>query len=116
MMKPDIKQLMEQAQKMQQNMQKAQQELAAMLITGQAGGGLVKVVMNGRHEAKSCHIDYSLMDDDKDVLEDLIVAAINDAVNQIEKRSQEKIVDLTSGLELPAEFKIPGADDSGRDN
>ncbi len=106
-MKPELKQLMEQAQKMQKNMQNAQQELAQLTVIGQSGGGLVKVYMSGRHEAKKCEIDYSLMDDDKEVLEDLIVAAINDASNQIEKKSQEKIVNLTSGLELPPEFQAP---------
>ena len=111
-MKPDLKQLMEQAQKMQQNMQNAQQELSNMLVTGVAGGGLVKVKMTGRHLCKGVEVDYTLMDDDKDVLEDLVAAAINDAVQQIEKRSQEKIVDLTSGMQLPPDFQAPGGDDN----
>ncbi len=105
-MKPDFKQLMEQAQKMQQNMQNAQKELASMVVIGQSGGGLVKIHLNGRHEAKKCEIASSLLDD-KEVLEDLIVAAINDANNQVEKKSQEKIANLTSGLQLPADFQMP---------
>jgi hypothetical protein len=104
---PDLKQLMEQAQKMQQNMQKAQQELAEMVVVGEAGNGMVKIWMSGRHEAKKCQIDLSLMDDDKDILEDLVVAAINSATNQIEKKSQEKIINLTQGLQLPPDMQLP---------
>ena len=106
-MKPDLKKLMEQAQVMQKNMQNAQQELAQMTVTGEAGGGLVKVTLNGRHEAKKVHIDFTLMDEDKEVLEDLVAAAINDAVHRVDKESQKKIANLTAGLQLPTEFQIP---------
>ncbi len=106
-MQPDLKQLLEQAQEMQKNMQEAQQELANTSVTGESGGGLVKVVMNGRHEANKVELDITLMDEDKDVIEDLIAAAINDAVNQVEKRSQEKIADLTAGLKMPEVFDTP---------
>lgn len=104
-MQPNLKTLMEQAQKMQQNMQQAQAELAQMLIIGEAGGGLVKIHFNGRHEAKRVDIDASLMKEDKDVLEDLIAATINDAAHKIEKRSQEKIMNLTSSMQLPPELQ-----------
>ena len=109
-MKPDLKQLLEQAQKMQKNMQDAQQRLASLVIRGESGGGLVKIDMTGRHEAKRVHIDFSLMDDDKDVLEDLVAAAINDAVHKIEKKSQEEIMNLTAGLQLPPDLQLPPGD------
>lgn len=106
-MKPDLKKLMEQAQLMQKNMQNAQQELMNMTVTGEAGGGLVKVTMNGRHEAKNVFVDVTMMNEEKAVLEDLIAAAINDAVHRIDKESQRKIAGLTAGLKLPPEFQMP---------
>ena len=106
-MKGGLGNLMKQAQAMQANLQKAQEELAKMEITGQAGGGLVTVVMTGRHDVKRISIDDSLLSDDKDMLEDLIAAAINDAVRAVEKKSQETMSGLTSGLPLPDGFKMP---------
>jgi len=106
-MKGGIGNLMKQAQEMQANMEKAQEELANMEVTGQAGGGMVSVVMTGRHDVKRVSIDDSLVGDDKDMLEDLIAAAVNDAVRQVEKVSSEKMSGLTSGLGLPGGFKLP---------
>jgi len=107
MMKGGIGNLMKQAQKMQEDMQKAQAELANLEVTGQAGGGMVSVVMTGRHDVKRVNIDPSLMKDDKDMLEDLFAAAVNDAVRQIEKRSQERMAGMTAGMSLPPGFKMP---------
>lgn len=106
-MKGGIGGLMKQAQKMQEDMQKAQAELAEMEVEGQAGGGMVKVTMNGRHELRRVNIDDSLMQDDKDMLEDLIAAAVNDAVRRIEQTTTEKMSGLTSGMNLPAGMKLP---------
>jgi hypothetical protein len=99
--------LMKQAQKMQEDMQKAQAEIAKMEVEGQSGGGMVKVIMNGRHELRSVKIDDSLMADDKDMLEDLIAAAVNDAVRRIEQESSSKMSGLTAGLNLPGGMKLP---------
>lgn len=107
MMKGGIGNLMKQAQKMQEDMQKAQEELANLEVTGQAGGGMVSVVMTGRYDVKRVTIDPSLMKDDKDMLEDLFAAAVNDAVRQIEKRSQERMAGMTAGMSLPPGFKMP---------
>ncbi len=107
MMKGGIGNLMKQAQKMQEDMQKAQAELANLEVTGQAGGGMVSVVMTGRHDVKRVSIDPSLMKDDKDMLEDLFAAAVNDAVRQVEKRSQERMAGMTAGMNLPPGFKMP---------
>lgn len=107
MMKGGLGNLMKQAQKMQENMQKAQEELANMEVTGQAGGGMVSVVMTGRHDVKRVSIDPSLMKDDKEMLEDLLAAAVNDAVRQVEKRSQERMAGMTAGMGLPPGFKMP---------
>jgi len=98
---------MKQAQQMQANMQKMQEEVAKMEVTGQSGGGMVTVVMTGKHDIKRVNIDDSLMGDDKDMLEDLIAAAVNDAVRQVEKESQERFSGMTDGLNLPAGFKMP---------
>ena len=98
---------MKQAQKMQEDMQKAQEELANMEVTGQSGGGMVKVVMTGRHDVKQVEIDKSLMGDDKEMLEDLLAAAVNDAVRQVEKTSQEKMSGMTAGMNVPAGMKLP---------
>lgn len=107
MMKGGLGNLMKQAQKMQENLQKAQEELATMEITGEAGGGLVAVVMTGRHEVRRVSIDDSLLGDDKDMLEDLVAAAINDAVHKVERTSQEKLSGMTAGMGLPPGFKLP---------
>jgi DNA-binding YbaB/EbfC family protein len=106
-MKGGLGNLMKQAQKMQEDMQRVQEELANMEVTGQAGGGMVKVVMTGRHDLKRVSIDDSLMSDDKEMLEDLVAAAVNDAVRQLEQVSQEKMGGLTSGMNLPGGMKLP---------
>ena len=106
-MKGGIGSLMKQAQKMQENMQKMQEEVAQLEVEGQSGGGMVKVVMTGRHDVKRVSIDDSLMGDDKDMLEDLIAAAVNDAVRQVEKTSQDKMSSVTGGMDLPPGFKMP---------
>jgi DNA-binding YbaB/EbfC family protein len=102
----NIGNLMKQAQKLQADMQKAQEELARMEVTGQAGGGMVSVIMTGRHDVKRVSIDPSLMTDDKEMLEDLIAAAVNDAVKQLEQTSQDRMSGLTSGFNIPG-FKMP---------
>jgi len=107
MMKGGLGNLMKQAQKMQENLQKAQEELANMEVTGEAGGGLVAVVMSGRHEVRRISIDDSLLGDDKDMLEDLVAAAINDAVHKVERTSKEKFSGMTAGMGLPEGFKLP---------
>jgi len=107
MMKGQLAGLMKQAQQMQENLKKAQAEIAAMEVEGQAGAGMVKVTMTGRHDVKRVSIDPSLMGDDKDMLEDLIAAAINDAVRRVESMTQEKMGGLTSGFGLPPGMKLP---------
>jgi DNA-binding YbaB/EbfC family protein len=107
MMKGQLSGLMKQAQQMQENLKKAQEEIAGMEVEGQAGAGMVKVVMTGRHDIKRVSIDPSLMSDDKEMLEDLIAAAVNDAVRRVEAATQEKMGGLTSGLELPPGMKLP---------
>lgn len=106
-MKGGLGDLMKQAQQMQANLQKAQEELARLEVTGQAGGGMVKVVMTGRHDLKRVTIDPSLMQEDKEMLEDLMAAAVNDAVRQLEKSTQEKMASLAGGMGLPPGFKLP---------
>jgi DNA-binding YbaB/EbfC family protein len=106
-MKGGIGNLMKQAQQMQANMQKMQEEVANMEVEGQAGGGLVKVTMTGRHDVKRVSIDDSVLKDDKEMLEDLIAAAMNDAVRQLEKVSQEKMSSITAGFNLPPGMKLP---------
>ena len=96
--------LMKEAQKMQQEMQKAQQQLSELVVTGESGGGLVKITMNGRHNALKAEINKSLLEKDVDMLEDLILAAINNAVNKVEVASKEKITKLTAGLNIPTDF------------
>jgi len=99
--------MMKQAQEMQANMQKMQEELANAEVTGQSGAGLISVVMTGRHDVKSLSIDDSLMLEDKEVLEDLIAAAVNDAVRKVEAANKEKLGDLTAGIPMPPGFKMP---------
>ncbi len=101
-MKGGMGNLMKQAQQMQANLEKAQQELAQTEFTGQSGGGMVKVIITGKHDAKRISIEDALLEDDKEMLEDLIVAAINDAVRQVDQKSQ----DCMSGM-LPAGMKMP---------
>ncbi len=109
-MKPNLGNLMKQAQKMQENLQQAQEEMGRMEVNGESGGGLVKVVMTGRHEVRRVSIDDSLLADDKDMLEDLVAAAINDAVQKTEKAVQDKFATVAGGLGLPGmdgDFKMP---------
>ena len=107
MMKGGIGGLMKQAQQMQENMKKMQEQLASVEVEGQAGAGMVKVIMNCRHDVKRVSIDDSLMGEDKEMLEDLLAAAVNDAVRRVEQTSQEKMSGFTSGLNLPPGFKMP---------
>lgn len=105
-MKGGFGNMMKQAQKMQADMQKVQEELANMEVTGKAGGDMVSVIMTGRHDLKRVSIDDSVMDD-KEMLEDLLAAAVNDAVRQLEKESQEKMSGVTQGMNLPGGMKLP---------
>ena len=107
MMKGQLAGLMKQAQAMQDNMKKAQDELALMEVEGQSGAGLVKVTMTCKHDVKRLSIDPSLLADDKDMLEDLVAAAFNDAVRRVEAVSQEKMGQLTAGMPLPPGMKFP---------
>lgn len=107
MMKGGLGGLMKQAQKMQEDMQKAQEELGSMEVTGQAGGGLVSVVMTGRHDVRRISIDDSLLADDKEMLEDLIAAAVNDAVRKVEEMSKTRMAGMTDGMKLPPGMKLP---------
>ena len=106
-MKGGIGQLMKQAQQMQADMQKAQEEMANLTVTGESGGGMVKITMTCKHEVRSLEIDDNLVGDDKDMLEDLIVAAFNDSVRRVEKTVQEKFSGMTAGFNLPAGMKLP---------
>jgi len=107
MMKNQLADLMKQAQAMQDSMKKAQEAIAAMEVAGEAGAGLVNIVMTGRHDVRRVTIDSSLLGEDKDMLEDLVAAAVNDAVRKVEAASQEKMAGLTAGLPLPPGFKLP---------
>ena len=107
MMKGQIAGLMRQAQQMQENMKKAQEQLADILVEGAAGGGLVKATVSCRNDVKRIVIDPSLLADDKDMLEDLVAAAFNDAVRKAEATSAEKMSGLTAGMQLPPGFKMP---------
>jgi len=107
MMKNQLAGLMKQAQAMQDNMKKAQDQLAQIEVEGQSGAGMVKIVMTCKNEVKRVTIDPSLLGDDKDMLEDLVAAAFNDAVRKAEATSQEKMSALTSGMPLPPGFKLP---------
>lgn len=99
--------LMKQAQEMQEKMQKMQEELANAEVTGQSGAGLVSLIMTGRHDVKRVTIDPSLMSEEKEVLEDLIAAAINDAVRKVEQNAQKQMSGVTAGMQLPPGFKMP---------
>ena len=99
--------LMKQAQRMQAEMEKAQQELAELEVQGQSGGGMVTVVMTGRHELRRVTIDDTVFGDDKEMVEDLVAAAVNDAVQKLEATMQERMAGVTSGLGLPPGIKLP---------
>jgi nucleoid-associated protein EbfC len=107
MMKANLGNLMKQAQQMQENMKAMQEQLATIEVEGQSGAGMVKVVMTCRYDVKRINIDSSLMGDDKEMLEDLIAAAVNDAVRRVETTTQEKMAGLTGGLGLPPGVKLP---------
>ena len=106
-MKGGLGNLMKQAQKMQADLQKAQEELAKAEIQGASGGGMVKITMNGRHEVRRVEIDESLMGDDKEMLEDLVAAAMNDAVHKLEEHTKEQMSAATAGINLPPGMKLP---------
>ncbi len=107
MIKGGMGNLMKQAQKMQEQLQQAQAKLAEAEVTGESGAGLVKVTMNGRHDVKRVELDDSIMEEDKEMLEDLLAAAVNDAVRKIEQQNQEQMGKLTAGMGLPAGMKLP---------
>jgi hypothetical protein len=107
MMKGGMGNLMKQAQQMQEKMAEAQQELAKMEVTGESGAGLVKVIMTGSHSVRRVDIDQSLYDDDKDMIEDLVAAAFNDAVRRVEEQNKDKMGALTGGMQLPPGMKMP---------
>ncbi|MGB2246951.1 MAG: YbaB/EbfC family nucleoid-associated protein [Alcanivorax sediminis] len=102
----DINSLMQQAQAMQEKMKKMQDEAANAEVTGEAGAGLVKVVMNGRHDVKSVNVDASLMSEDKELLEDLLAAAVNDAVRRVEKQQQDNMQNMAGDFPFPPGFKL----------
>jgi len=106
-MKGALGDMMKKAQEMQQNMQEAQKKLASKEVTGESGGGLVQVIMRGTHEVNRIRIDPALVGEDKDMLEDLVAAAINDAVHKLEKSNAQAMQEMTSGLGLPPGFKLP---------
>jgi len=106
-MRGNINNLMKQAQAMQANMQKAQAEIANIEVIGESGGGMVKITMTGKHEVKRVQIEPSVIGEDREMLEDLIAAATNDAVHKVEARVQEKMSSLTAGLQLPPGMKLP---------
>lgn len=106
-MKNALAGMMQQAQKMQENFKKAQEELEAMEVQGESGGGLVTILMTGKREVRKVSIDPSLVGDDKDMLEDLVAAAINDAVRKVASMKKEKMADVTSGIPLPPGFQMP---------
>ncbi len=102
-----LEDMMKQAQKMQENLQKAQEELANKEVTGESGAGLVKVLMTGRHDVRKVTIDDSVLTENKEILEDLLAAAVNDAVRRVEESHKGLASELTSGITLPGGFKMP---------
>ena len=106
-MRAQLGQLMQQAQRVQENLQRAQEELAKLEVTGQSGGGMVSVTMNGRHAVRGVRIDRKLFADDPEMAEDLVAAAINDAVNKVAAASQQRMSEVTGGMNLPPGFKLP---------
>ena len=106
-MRGQLGQLMQQAQRVQEDLKRAQEELAKLEVTGQSGGGMVSVTMNGRHEVRRVSIDRKLFADDPEMAEDLVAAAFNDAVNKIAAASQQRMGEVTGGMGLPPGFKLP---------
>jgi len=107
MMKGGMEGIMKQAQQMQAEMQKAQEAVAQAQVTGESGAGLIQITMNGRHDVKDVNIDASLMEEDKEILEDLIAAAVNDAVRKVENHSKAEMGKVTGGMGIPPGFKMP---------
>ena len=107
MLKNGMGDMLKQAQKMQAQMQEAQDKLANAEVTGESGAGLVRVVMTGRHDVKNVEIDADMMNESKEMLEDLLAAAVNDAVRKVEEKNKEMLSGLTGGLQMPAGFKMP---------
>lgn len=106
-MKPNIGDLMKQAQQLQEQMQKAQEKIANIEVIGESGAGLVKVVMTGRHDVRRINIDPSLLKEEKEVLEDLLAAAVNDAVRRVEESNRDLMSGMTQGMNIPGGFKMP---------
>jgi DNA-binding YbaB/EbfC family protein len=106
-MKGQLGQLMQQAQRMQEELKRAQEEIAKLEVTGSAGGGMVEVTMTGRHEVRRVHIDRKMMADDPEMTEDMLAAAVNDAVNKVAEASQQRLGGVSSGMNLPPGFKLP---------
>ena len=106
-MRGPMAQLMQQAQRMQDDLKRAQEDLAKLEVTGQSGGGMVSVTMNGRHEVRGVRIDRKLFADDPEMAEDLVAAAINDAVNRISAASAQRMGEVAGGINLPPGFKLP---------
>ncbi|HXE66353.1 MAG TPA: YbaB/EbfC family nucleoid-associated protein [Rhodanobacteraceae bacterium] len=106
-MKGQLGQLMQQAQQMQENLKRAQEEIAKLEVTGSAGGGMAEVTMTGRHEVRRVRIDRKMMADDPEMAEDMVAAAVNDAVNKVAEASQQKLGSVGSGMNLPPGFKLP---------
>ena len=106
-MRGNINQLMKQAQAMQESMQRAQEEIARMEVLGESGGDMVKVTMTGRHEVRRVQIEPAVIGEDREMLEDLVAAAVNDAVHKVEVSTQEKMSSVTAGLQLPPGMKLP---------
>ena len=106
-MKGQLGQLMQQAQRMQEDLKRAQEEIAKLEVTGSAGGGMVEITMTGRHEVRRVRIDRKMMADDPEMTEDMVAAALNDAVNKVAEASQEKLGSVSSGMNLPPGFKLP---------
>lgn len=102
----DMNSLMQQAQAMQERMKKAQEDIAKAEVTGEAGAGMVKVTMNGRHDVRKVELDSSLLQEDKEFLEDLLAAAVNDAVRRVEEHQQKEMSSLTAGMPIPPGFKM----------
>jgi len=106
-MTPDLGELMKQAQQMQEQMRKQQEELANAEVTGESGAGMVKVTMTGRHDVRGVEIDPSLLSEDKEILEDLLAAAVNDAVRRVENLNKDNMANMASGFGMPPGFKMP---------
>ena len=106
-MKNALAGIMQQAQKMQDNLKKAQEELGSIEVLGESGGGLISILMTGKREVRKVSIDPSLLGEDKDMLEDLVAAAINDAVHKVSKMRKEKMADVTAGIPIPPGFQMP---------